>query len=230
MYYFQSMKQFRLFIFIFMAINSVAHEPRVIVYSFEINGINSSHKKSIYSEFLKFIKHKTQVNFEIEYLPPLRAIKDFLKNKDSCLFPFNKDINITEAEVILSKPIGEIQLFAINKRGKSRITNKNLSKFKRIGVKTIYENKIKFPEDAIVYFLESDDQLFEMLRYNRVDVILESVPDVYLYFRDGKLGFDREFQYDNTQKIKTFDDFFACHSHVAKATKLIEMIDKKVVY
>lgn len=226
-----SMKLLKFILILFLVIPSVfAQDQSQLVYSFEIKGINSSSKKSIYSEFLKHVEKKTKRKFEVVYLPPVRAMEEFLRNPKACLFPFNKDLNINDNDLLLSKPIGDVHLFAINKKGYVKVTNETLPLNKRIGLKTIYQNKIKFADDAIVYFLENDDQLFQMLRFNRIDVILESIPDVYLYFSDGKHGFDREFQYDKTQKIKAFDDYFACHVGFQNNVELIEMINKKVVH
>lgn len=226
------MIKFLFIVLIFIHTNIFALEAKVAkkkftIYTAEIRNINEKIKRSTYSDFLKIIQSHSELDIEIRYLPAIRGLEKFQKEKDTCYFPYARDVKNSALELIFSKPLGEVPLFAINKRGQALINKENMHK--KIGaMKSIHKLSLNIAEPFDWYFVESDEQLFFMLDNGRVDFILESIPDIYLAIAGGKEEFDKKYQYDSKSKIKVVTDHFACHKSSKEGTNLIKLINQRI--
>lgn len=195
------------------------------IYTNEIKKINTPDNAGPYNKFLKKIEKRTSFNFDVEFLPFGRSFKKFKKDSGSCIFPFSKDDTKEISEdIVLSKALGSIELYAISLKGDFKVTKANHHKMKNVAIRSMYKSGIKFVDDRNYFFVTDEKQLFSMLERGRVDYILESVPDIYLYFKNGKAGFDKTYHYDNSYLIKEVREYMACHKKNKSAEVLIKYL------
>lgn len=195
------------------------------IFTTEIEHINTVDRKGPYNKFLKKIEDRTSFKFNVEFLPMNRGIRGFKRDTQSCMFPFSKGDSVSAPKgVVLSKPMGAIELYAINFKNDELVTAKNLGSKKRVAIRALYKEGINFKDDKEYFFVSTERQLFLMLEKKRVDYILASVPDIYLSFKGGKTEFESKYQFDQSFKVKEVREYMACHKSNKQAEVLFNYL------
>jgi hypothetical protein len=195
------------------------------IYTTEIEQINTIDKKGPYNKFLEKMEKETAFKFNVEFLPMNRGVRGFKKDNKSCIFPFSKGDGVdVPTDVVLSKPIGTIELYAITKKQDRRVSKKNHNQKSRVAIRSLYKEGIKFDDKREYYFVTSEKQLFLMLEKGRVDYVLASVPDIFLSFEGGKTEFDSKYHYDKRFKVKEVREYMACHKSNKNAKVLFKYL------
>ncbi|WP_157680544.1 hypothetical protein [Bacteriovorax sp. Seq25_V] len=215
------------FVFLLFLLSVPTFGQKLKLYTIEIPNINTQNAQSYYYKLITMIKKVSGEDFEVVFLPPSRAIRKFNQDRESCFFPYSKQEESSPKTLIFSRPLVDLELFAITKKSSELVTRTNIYKKKRIALNSSFRNSFFFPSDFKVYYVETEDQLFFMLDHDRVDYILESVPDIYLSF-GGKEEFFKKYKFDTNYKHQVLKDYFACHKGSKRIEKLIKTINNKL--
>lgn len=193
------------------------------IYTTQIEQINTPDQSSQYNSFLRKVERETPFKFAVEFLPMNRGMRGFEKNPGSCIFPFSKGEGVnTPQHMVLSSPIGTIELFAITPKNKKVISSQDFLKKKRVAVRSLYEEGMNKSDNIEYYFVSSEKQLFLMLEKGRVDYILASVPDIFLSFKGGEKEFSKKFHFDKKLVAQELHEYMACHKENKHASKLFK--------
>ncbi len=198
-------KTFLILILSFISINADAKRDKVVVFSAEIDKFNTNLDDGLYNKFLRKLERVSKIKFDIKYFPPIRAKKKYLQSKDSCYFPLSLDeTNAKKEDSLLSKSIGDIFLYGIRLKSSQK---KEIGSF---AYRSLYKEGVSFGGKKKGYPVVYGEQLIEMLDRKRVDFIYASIPDIYLYFENGKADFDKKYIVDSNIPVKRVSDYFAC--------------------
>ena len=197
------MKMTKIFLILalsFLNIKAEDQRARVVVFSAEIDKFNTNSEGGIYNMFLRKLERASKIKFDIKYLPPIRAKKKYLQSKDSCYFPLSLDeTNANKEKSLLSKPIGDIFLYGI------RLKSSQKKEIDSFAYRSLYKEGVSFGNKKKGYPVVYGEQLTEMLDRKRVDFIYASIPDIYLYFKNGKADFDKMYIVDSNIPVQ--EDF-----------------------
>jgi len=195
------------------------------IYTTEIEQINTRDQASQYNKFLKKIERGTPYKFNLEFLPMNRGLRGFNKNPQSCIFPFSVGDKVeVPKNMVLSEPLGTIELFAINRKDQKLVTKNNILKKTRVALRAMYKEGLVLDKNIEYFFVTSEKQLFLMLEKKRVDYILASVPDIFLSFEGGRKEFSSLYQFDKKMVVKELNEHMACHQGNVNVTRLFKYL------
>lgn len=200
----------------------------VTVYTTEILKINTRDMKGSYNKFLGQFETHDKLNLDIKFLPSARSYSMFFKNDKSCFFPFAKSDDFkVPGEIRVSKAIGDVELYAISLKSKPKLKSRKELLKAKVTLRDVYNTSVIVPA-AQKYFVEKENQLFYMLDNGRVDYIVASIPDIYLYFQGGEAEFKKKYHFQENLPVTVIRDYFACHKSNTDGLKLIQSINYRL--
>lgn len=210
-------------------VQNIQSKEILTIYSTDIGRVNAAGSDNIYHKFLQRIEKDLNVEFKIVFSPPSRSHDAFHKNQTSCLFPYAKDklMPIHDDDMILSKSLGELELYAVTKITQPKITAKNIRTKKSFSIRSLYDKGVNFSDpNKKFWFVESQRQLYEMLEWQRVDYVLESIPDAYYTFPGGQAKYEQQYHFDHSFTAIVLNEHLVCQKNNPLANRVIEYVNR----
>ena len=199
---------------------STGQEKGLTLYIYEIASVDLENENGAYTYFIKSFAKKSKVS-EVQNVPFRRALIKFKNDRESCLFPVQKEVfDKNSTDFIFSKALSEIDLNIITLKG-NKINSFSEVKMKK-GVSLTQNRSIASKNDYDLQYIsvEKIEQAIGMLLLGRVDYIIAPGWDTY-QLNKQKLAFNEKLV---VSKIK---DLLVCHN-TPEGRKSIDLFNKLI--